>query len=224
MYFDPCFKYLTIFFILENLSSKIGGYIHQFSLKMQIHRSDFNVTNISGTGTINVISTMHPLDNFLRSTSQKNNFYHSLPWFVSVIATSWYFQCWCFDYLKTTSLIYFLCLNIFSFLLMCFKTYVHYMYLDFTYKIVNQFYLWVFHLFAYNLQTLFFFDQNYTITGFHDVTTTFLLKKILYFAAASKYLCFIDFGPLYVSLLHIYIYTSHALFFGSWCSQWHQCI
>lgn len=74
MYFDPCFKYLTIFFILENLSSKIGGYIHQFSLKMQIHRSDFNVTNISGTGTINVISTMHPLENFLRSTSQKNNF------------------------------------------------------------------------------------------------------------------------------------------------------
>lgn len=60
MYFDPCFKYLTIFFILENLSSKIGGYIHvhQFSLKMQIHRSDFNVTNISGTGTINVISTI----------------------------------------------------------------------------------------------------------------------------------------------------------------------
>lgn len=55
MYFDPCFKYLTIFFILENLSSKIGGYIHQFSLKMQIHRSDFHVTNISGTRTINVI-------------------------------------------------------------------------------------------------------------------------------------------------------------------------
>lgn len=55
MYFDPCFKYLIIFFILENLSSKIGGYIHQFSLKMKIHRSDFHVTNISGTRTINVI-------------------------------------------------------------------------------------------------------------------------------------------------------------------------
>lgn len=55
MYFDPCFKYLIIFFILENLSSKIGGYIHQLSLKMQIHRSDFHVTNISGTRTINVI-------------------------------------------------------------------------------------------------------------------------------------------------------------------------
>lgn len=29
-------------------------------------------------------------------------------------------------------------------------------------------------------------------------------KKPLYYAAASKYLCFIDFGPLYVSLLHIF--------------------
>lgn len=53
MYFDPCFKYLIIFFILENLSSKC--YIQQFSLKMKIHRSDFHVTNISGTRTINVI-------------------------------------------------------------------------------------------------------------------------------------------------------------------------
>lgn len=32
----------------------------------------------------------------------------------------------------------------------------------------------------------------------------FFKKKILYYAAASKYLCFIDFGPLYVSLLHIF--------------------
>lgn len=67
--------------------------------------------------------------------------------------------------------------HFFSFLRMCFKIYVHYMYLHFTYKIVNEFHLWVFHLFAYNLQTLFFFDQNYTITGFHDVTTTFLFQK-----------------------------------------------
>lgn len=113
MYFDPCFKYLIIFFILENLSSKIGGYIQQFSLKMKIHRSDFHVTNISGTRTINVIiiSTI-PLKFFSALQAQKNNFYHSSPWFVSVIATLWYFQCWCFDYQKTPSLIYFLCLNI----------------------------------------------------------------------------------------------------------------
>lgn len=80
MYFDPCFKYLTIFFILENLSSKIGGYIHQFSLKMQIHRSDFNVTNISGTRTINVISTI-PLNFFSALQAKRIIFithYHGL--------------------------------------------------------------------------------------------------------------------------------------------------
>lgn len=85
MYFDPCFKYLTIFFILENLSSKIGGYIHQFSLKMQIHRSDFNVTNISGTRTIYVISTI-PLKIFSALQAKRiilithyHGLYQSLP-------------------------------------------------------------------------------------------------------------------------------------------------
>lgn len=82
MYFDPCFKYLTIFFILENLSSKIGGYIHQFSLKMQI---DCNVTNISGTRTINVISTI-PLKIFSALQAKRiifithhHDLYQSLP-------------------------------------------------------------------------------------------------------------------------------------------------
>lgn len=82
MYFDPCFKYLTIFFILENLSSKIGGYIHQFSLKMQI---DCNATNISGTRTINVISTI-PLKIFSALQAKRiilithyHGLYQSLP-------------------------------------------------------------------------------------------------------------------------------------------------
>lgn len=41
----------------------------------------------------------------------------------------------------------------------------------------------------------------------------FFFKKTLYYAAASKYLCFIDFGPLYVSLLHIFTSYMH---FVSW--------
>lgn len=86
--------YTAIFFKNENSSVRFSCYKHFWD-------------------TYHLCYINHPLENFLCSTSQKNNFYHSSPWFVSVIATLWYFQCWCFDYQKTPSLIYFLCLNIF---------------------------------------------------------------------------------------------------------------
>lgn len=71
---------ISLYSSFWKICPKIGGYIHQFSLKMQIHRSDFNVTNIFGTRTINVISTI-PLKIFSALQAKRIIFithYHGL--------------------------------------------------------------------------------------------------------------------------------------------------
>lgn len=82
---------------------EIDVYVHPFSSKMQIHWTDFNVTNISGTRTIHVKSTF-PLNFFAALEAKKITqqpfdiqvFYHS-SWLASVITLLWYFHYWCFD-------------------------------------------------------------------------------------------------------------------------------